>query len=75
MKLFVEDPSEWEFADMFWSYAKDNVEKIVEADKMKDFMAWVEDLYPEGISMTKLNDILSFEPEVVFNDLGIEVEE
>ena len=71
MKVFVEDPSEWEFADMFWSYGKENVEQILRAGKMEEFMSWVEEVYPEGVDMTKLNDIMSFEPEEVFKELGM----
>lgn len=71
MKVFVEDPSEWEFADMFWSYGKENVEEILRAGKMEQFMSWVEEMYPEGVDMTKLNDIMSFEPEEVFKELGM----
>ena len=71
MKVFVEDPSEWEFADMFWSYGKESVEQILRAGKMEEFMSWVEEMYPDGVEMTKLNDIMSFEPEEVFKELGM----
>ena len=35
----------------------------------------VEELYPNGIEETGLNDLLWFEPEFIFGNLGIEFED
>ena len=35
----------------------------------------LEELYPEGITETSLNDILAFEPEWLLNELGLADEE
>ena len=73
MRIYVDDPGDWEFVDdFFWSDGKENVEKIYNAGKLDEFRQWVEDNFPEGIERTKLNDIMSFEPEPVFEALGIE---
>lgn len=58
-----------------WSGAKDTKEIILENNKGDQFEALIEDLYPEGLSETQLNDILWFDQDWIFEQLGIEVEE
>lgn len=58
-----------------WSGAKDTKETIVNEEKAKDFDFLMEDLYPDGMSETQLNDILWFEDNWIYQNLGIEVED
>ncbi len=58
-----------------WSGAVDTKERILEEGKGSDFDNLIEELYPEGLSETALNDILWFEEEWIFKQLGIEEEE
>lgn len=58
-----------------WSGAVDTKNAILEADKGEEFDQLIEELYPDGIDETLLNDILWFEPEWVFESLGIAQEE
>lgn len=58
-----------------WSGAKDTKETILEADKGEEFDSMIEELYPEGLSETQLNDLLWFDSEWVFESLGISEEE
>ena len=58
-----------------WSGAVDTKNAILEADKGEEFDQLIEELYPDGIDETLLNDILWFEPEWVFESLGITQEE
>ena len=58
-----------------WSGAVDTKNIILENDKGEDFDSLIEDLYPEGLSETELNDILWFESEWVFENLSIETEQ
>lgn len=58
-----------------WSGATYYWDKIVDADKLEDFDAYLEELYPEGLTKTDLNDILWFEGSSVLKDLGIESDE
>ena len=44
-----------------WSGAVEMQKKIIAEDKAADFEAMIEELYPEGLSETQLNDILWFE--------------
>ena len=60
-----------------WSGADKTIRIIVENDKVEEFDQLIEELFPEGIDETNLNDLLRFEDEWVFEMLGIaeEVEE
>ena len=54
-----------------WCGAVSTYETIVEEDKLDDLDFLLEELYPEGISESHLNDILWFESDWVFAQLGI----
>lgn len=58
-----------------WSGAVDTLDRVKEEGKCDELEALLEDLYPDGMSETELNDLLWFEPETVFKWLGIEEEE
>lgn len=58
-----------------WSGAVDTKNAIIDHDKMEDFEALIDELYPDGLSETQLNDILWFDSEWVFESLGIETED
>ena len=74
MKVFKE-MSLWEFEA--WSGADKTIRIIVENDKEEEFEQLIEELFPEGIDETHLNDLLRFEDDWIFEALGIaeEVEE
>ena len=62
----------------WWSGAKDTAETIEEKLReigWEQLEAILEDQYPDGIDETALNDLLWFEPELIFEWLGIEEEE
>ena len=54
-----------------WSGAEVTKSTIIENNKEDEFNGLIEELYPEGLSKTKLNDILWFEDEWIFETLGI----
>ena len=58
-----------------WSGAVDTWQKIQDEDKVDDLERLLEECYPDGLTMTELNDILWFESEWVFENLGIKDEE
>ena len=58
-----------------WSGAVDTLDRVREAGKCAELESILEDLYPDGMSETELNDFLWFEPETVYEWLGIEEEE
>ncbi len=54
-----------------WSGAKETKNRIIEEGKEDAFDALIEELYPDGIDETHLNDLLWFEEEWIFECLGI----
>lgn len=54
-----------------WSGAEKYFDWICINDRLSDFEDIIEEVYPDGISETQLNDILRFEPEWVFDMLGV----
>jgi len=58
-----------------WSGAVDTYNTISEADKLDALENLLEELYPDGIEETQLNDLLWFDSEWVLETLGISEEE
>ena len=57
-----------------WSGAVDTQNVIIENDKADEFDNLIEELYPDGIDATQLNDTLWFDADWIFEQLGIEEE-
>ena len=55
-----------------WSGAKDTLNKLIELDKCDELEFILNDLYPNGLTETELNDILWFDDEWIYETLGIE---
>lgn len=73
MKTFNENMTLVDFDA--WSGAKDTKKTIIDADKSEEFDSLIEELYPDGLSETQLNDLLWFDSEWIFECLGISEEE
>jgi hypothetical protein len=58
-----------------WSGAVETKQAIIDAGKAEAFDQMIDELYPDGISETELNDILWFEEDWIFEVLGITEEE
>ena len=58
-----------------WSGAKDTQKTIIENNKENEFDALIEELYPDGLSETSLNDLLLFESDWIYETLGISEDE
>ena len=58
-----------------WSGAIDTKKRIIQEGKSEEFDSLIEELYPDGLSETHLNDILWFEQDWIYESLGIEIEE
>lgn len=58
-----------------WSGAKDTKETILNEGKADAFEMLIEELYPDGLTDTLLNDFLWFEDEYIFESLGIDNDE
>ena len=57
-----------------WSGAKDTLDRIQREGKCSLLEQILEDIYPNGMTETELNDLLWFEPETVYEWLGIRSE-
>lgn len=58
-----------------WAGATDTYETIIENNYLSAFEDMIEELYPDGIEETTLNDLLWFESKFIFENLGIEFED
>jgi hypothetical protein len=58
-----------------WGGATFTLDTIADYDKEEEFMALLEELYPDGADETKLNDFIAFDDEYIFESLGISSEE
>ena len=72
MKIYSETSiSEFEA----WSGAVETQNRIIEENKEQEFDSLIEELYPDGIDETQLNDILWFEEDWIYEMLWIEEEQ
>lgn len=71
MKIYSEDIENYKP----WSGAVGFYEEIVDAGKLNQLEFILEDIYPEGMSETELNDLLWFEEDIVRDWLGMTEEE
>jgi hypothetical protein len=58
-----------------WSGAKETKAAIIEAGKTEEFDSFIEELYPDGLTDTQLNDFLWFDEGFIFSSLGMETAE
>ena len=58
-----------------WSGAEDTLETIGEYDMEDEFMNWLESYYGDEIpTLTEVNDLLWFESEWIFEQIGLDLE-
>ena len=57
-----------------WSGAVDTLERIQREEKCEELENVLEELYPDGMTETELNDLLWFDSESVYEWLGIRSE-
>lgn len=58
-----------------WSGACSTLKAIINADKVEEFDYLIEEIFPDGLSETELNDLLWFDSDWVFEALGMSDEE
>ena len=67
MKVFKEVNSYSDFD--FWSGARDTV-KYLTAEEIEEIFSMLEDIYPEGMEETEVNDFFWFEDDTIAEWLG-----
>ena len=55
-----------------WSGAKDTVQTIIDNNKENDFDSLIDELYPDGLTDTQLNDLLWHDSDWCLEQLGID---
>lgn len=58
-----------------WSGAIDTKNTIIEKGLCEEFENLIDEMFPDGLTDTQLNDILWFEEEWIYETLGIKTEE
>lgn len=58
-----------------WSGAEDTYRRIADAGKLGELEDWLEEMYPDGIGETELNDLLWFDRDEVLSAVGLSDEE
>ena len=58
-----------------WSGATTTKERIINEGKEEEFEELIEEMYPNGLSATELNDILWFDDDWIYSCLGIQLED
>ena len=58
-----------------WSGAVEIIETIMANNMVYEFDMLMEEIYPEGLTPTELNDLLWFDSQWVYESLGMEVED
>lgn len=58
-----------------WSGAKDTLDRIQHEGKCEELENILDELYPDGMTETELNDLLWFDSETVYEWLGIDNDE
>ena len=58
-----------------WSGATETKNLILDAGLEEEFEGLIEELYPNGLTDTELNDILWFDADWILENLGIKEEE
>ena len=71
MKLYKDSIAEF----CPWAGAVNTWNRVTEHDKIDDLEVVLDEIYPDGMSETELNDLLWFEPETVCEWVGIEYDE
>lgn len=74
----MEIKKEYNFYDLLddcWSGAISTLEKIQEEGKENELIDFLESMFVDIPTMTDVNDLLWFESDFIFENLGIESEE
>lgn len=58
-----------------WGQAVSILNEIDKADKSEDLMDFLEDLYPDGVDGVELNDLISYDWEWLYKNIGMPMDE
>ncbi len=58
-----------------WGQAVEVLDEISSANMEEELMYFLEDLYPEGADAIELNDLLAYDWEWVYSQIGMPIDE
>jgi len=74
MLSVIKEVRDYELKSELWSGALDTLATIAQEDKLSDLMSLLEELYPEPVDITTINDLLWFDSDFLFEQLQIKVD-
>lgn len=57
-----------------WGQAIDVLDEIERADKEEELMDFLEDLYPDGVEFAEVNDLLAYDWDWIYSQIGMPME-
>ena len=69
---------EYDFDTLYnnsWGQAVSILNEIDKADKSEDLMDFLEDLYPDVVDGIELNDLISYDWEWLYKNIGMPMDE
>ena len=66
---------EIELQNELWGGALDTLKVIIENDKLQNLMNLLIVTYPKPVDITTINDLLWFESDFIYEQIGIEVDD
>ena len=58
-----------------WGQAREVLLEIDEKDMSEELMDFLEDLYPDGVDAIELNDLISYDWEWLYKNIGMPMDE
>lgn len=77
MYINVRTSNDMNFDDLqenAWGNAANTLEEVENYEKQDELMELLDELYPDGVDETELNDFLAYEDGYIFNMLDIDLE-
>ena len=75
MLSITKDIFSFELEAELWSGALDTLDTVVKNKKFSELLQLLEELYPDPVDITTVNDLLWFEDDFIFEQLEIKLDE
>lgn len=69
---------EMDFVDIWstaWGQAYDILAEICNADKEEELMNYLEEVFPDEVDRTELNDLLAYDWKWVYSQIGMPIDD
>jgi len=67
----IKDFNVYELKNELWSGALDTLESITQDNKLQELAELLQELYPEPVDITTINDLLWFDSNFIFEQLNM----